>query len=319
MSLVAFNQHKVDEAIKFSEQALALNPKSFCANYYHAVALLAYSSRDEQHLSGAASNLRAALQLNPVFCPAHDQLAFVLSQRSSVQDLKEAYLSTLRAIEYDPDNIRYRVRAVEIMESMGRDENAVKFATKIVNLARTPQDKDLADSCLAGATQYQISKKKMQEIEKQQKEQAAGVFGTASSTQQPVSSGDTVSILTDTMGIDLKPYVMQNILPKVREKWFQLIPESASTKKGKVVIEFFVLKDGSVNGTRLVDSAEDPALQRPAVGAIQSGSPLPALPAEFKGDFVELRMNFYYNLSPEPAVPQPSTPKSATPQPATTK
>jgi hypothetical protein len=44
-----------------------------------------------------------------------------------VQDLKEAYLSTLRAIEYDPDKFRYRVRAVEVMESMGRGEDAVSL------------------------------------------------------------------------------------------------------------------------------------------------------------------------------------------------
>jgi Tfp pilus assembly protein PilF len=34
MSLVALHQHRVDEAINFSEQALAWNPKSFRANDY---------------------------------------------------------------------------------------------------------------------------------------------------------------------------------------------------------------------------------------------------------------------------------------------
>jgi outer membrane biosynthesis protein TonB len=57
-------------------------------------------------------------------------------------------------------------------------------------------------------------------------------------------------ILTDTKGVDFGPY-FQRVLHDVRMNWCNLIPESARAplmKKGKLVIEFSILKDGMVTG-----------------------------------------------------------------------
>jgi hypothetical protein len=57
-------------------------------------------------------------------------------------------------------------------------------------------------------------------------------------------------ILTDTKGVDFGPY-FQRVLHDVRMNWYNLIPESARAplmKKGKLVIEFSILKDGMVTG-----------------------------------------------------------------------
>jgi TonB family protein len=105
-------------------------------------------------------------------------------------------------------------------------------------------------------------------------------------------------ILSDTMGVDFGPY-LQRIVQDVRENWYHLIPESAELKKGKLVIEFAITKDGQVAGMKLVASSGDAALDRPAWGSITDSNPFPPLPTNFGGQYLALRFTYYY-LGPHP-------------------
>jgi TonB family protein len=84
-------------------------------------------------------------------------------------------------------------------------------------------------------------------------------------------------------------------LQNVRENWYRLIPESAQMKKGKLALEFAIMKDGSVRGLGITQGSGDVTLDRPAYGSITASDPFPPLPAEFKGEFLSLRFRFYYN------------------------
>ena len=106
-----------------------------------------------------------------------------------------------------------------------------------------------------------------------------------------------LEILSDTMGVDFGPY-LQRVLHDVKVNWYNLIPESAKApimKKGKVTIEFAILKNGSVAGMRLVSTSGDVALDRGAWGGITGSNPFPPLPNEFGGQYLALRFAFYYN------------------------
>jgi TonB family protein len=103
-----------------------------------------------------------------------------------------------------------------------------------------------------------------------------------------------LDILSDTQGVDFAPY-LQRILQDVKQNWYLLIPESAAMKKGKLAIEFAIMKDGQVAGMRLVASSGDVALDRPAWGSITNSNPFPPLPSEFGGQYLALRFRFYYN------------------------
>ena len=60
-----------------------------------------------------------------------------------------------------------------------------------------------------------------------------------------------LDILSDTMGVDFGPYLAR-VLHDVKQNWYNLIPESAMLgKRGKVSIEFAILKDGRVAGMAL--------------------------------------------------------------------
>lgn len=113
------------------------------------------------------------------------------------------------------------------------------------------------------------------------------------------SSGirSNLDILSDTQGVDFGPYLAR-VLHAVRNNWYNLIPEIARApmmKRGKVSIEFAILKTGQIAGMRLVGSSTDVALDRAAWGGITASNPFPPLPPEFNGSYLALRFHFYYN------------------------
>ncbi len=106
-----------------------------------------------------------------------------------------------------------------------------------------------------------------------------------------------LDVLSDTMGVDFGPYLAR-VLHDVKENWYRIIPESAMPpilKKGKVSIEFAILKNGQVAGMRLDSTSGDVSLDRAAWGGITASSPFPPLPSQFGGQYLALRFRFYYN------------------------
>ena len=124
----------------------------------------------------------------------------------------------------------------------------------------------------------------------------SGDYGLGQGRKSTAAMGP-LEVLTDTMGVDFGPY-LQRVLHDVRTNWYNLIPESARApimKKGKVTIEFAILKDGKVAGMKLISTSGDVALDRGAWGGITASNPFPPLPNEFGGQYLGLRFAFYYN------------------------
>jgi len=108
-------------------------------------------------------------------------------------------------------------------------------------------------------------------------------------------------ILSDTHGVDFFPY-LQRLKLEIERHWYEVLPESAFppiSKKGKLMIQFSIMKDGSIRGMLLVASSGDEALDRAAWGGIVGSNPLPPLPDEYVrqgGTDLTLRGMFIYNM-----------------------
>jgi len=116
---------------------------------------------------------------------------------------------------------------------------------------------------------------------------------------QAAQAVGNLDILSDTMGVDFGPY-LKHVVDEVRQNWYNLIPESARAplmKKGRVSIQFAIMKDGSVSGMSVTEggSSGDVALDRAAWAGITASNPFPPLPDEFGGQYLALRFRFYYN------------------------
>jgi TonB family protein len=122
-----------------------------------------------------------------------------------------------------------------------------------------------------------------------------GEYG--SGLRPKVDTRGGLEILSDTMGVDFGPY-MKRLRYTVQTHWDPLIPESAMPpvmKKGVVTIEFAITKDGKVMGMKLIAGSGDVALDRAAWAAITDAIPLPNLPTQFAGEYLQIRARFYYN------------------------
>lgn len=128
-----------------------------------------------------------------------------------------------------------------------------------------------------------------------------------SSTASPASPSSPVQVLTDTRGVNFAPY-LERVVATVKKNWYQLIPSEAMPpllKRGKVVMEFAIMKDGQVSALRYNQTSGDVAFDRAAYGGITASSPFAPLPSEFKGPYLGLRFSFFYN--PQPGEYQAST------------
>lgn len=115
--------------------------------------------------------------------------------------------------------------------------------------------------------------------------------------RQPTAAMGPMDVLSDTQGVDFGPY-LSRVLHDVRLNWYNLIPEVARAplmKKGKVTIEFAILKNGTISGMTLAGPSGDVSLDRAAWGGITASNPFPPLPSQFGGQYLALRFHFYYN------------------------
>jgi TonB family protein len=117
--------------------------------------------------------------------------------------------------------------------------------------------------------------------------------------QGPIG-GAGMSILTDTEGVSFDSYMTQ-LHAIVMKNWIAVMPESYYMgERGIVVITFHINRDGTIYVTEpiLERTSGKEALDRAVMAAIHTSVPLPPLPSQFKGPFIELRAAFYYNIKP---------------------
>jgi len=112
----------------------------------------------------------------------------------------------------------------------------------------------------------------------------------------PGRPGSALQLLSDPMGVDFRPYLMQ-VLANVRRNWSAIYPESAKLgARGKVQIQFAIARDGSIPKEVKVAASGIAALDRAAVSAISMSEPLPPLPTEYAGSVIRLQFTFLYNV-----------------------
>lgn len=120
-------------------------------------------------------------------------------------------------------------------------------------------------------------------------------------TPTRVGVGTGVDILSDTMGVNFDPY-LKKIMREIYNTWIPLIPEEARpplNKQGITQIRFTILPDGHIGGMVLEGSTHDDALNRAAWGSITGVGQFPALPKEFHGPKLELRIHYLVNQKQE--------------------
>lgn len=157
MGYLAFRNGDRTEARKWYAQAVALNSQSFIAQYYFG----ALSLMDDETGPQVEASLRAAIKLNDRFAPAYDALASMYGHRR--QNLNEAHMLSLQAVQLEPGNLQYRMDSVNILMEQHRYSDAVRVLQATKAVAKTPQQLEIVEARLGQVQLYQEEMKQAEE------------------------------------------------------------------------------------------------------------------------------------------------------------
>ena len=108
---------------------------------------------------------------------------------------------------------------------------------------------------------------------------------------------DSGPLSFDTKGYDWGPYAAE-MIRKIKRNWE--IPKLAHYgMKGRLVIRFYLLSDGRVEGVRLLVSSGIPPYDNAALQAIRNSNPFRPLPPDFPNPREGVTITFLYNIRPE--------------------
>jgi TonB family protein len=99
----------------------------------------------------------------------------------------------------------------------------------------------------------------------------------------------------DTKGVEFGPWI-RRFVSQVRRNWF--VPMAAMSMRGRVVITFFVHRNGALTDVTVVRPSEIDSFNTAAVNALLASNPTTPLPPEYPDDKAFFTVTFYYNESP---------------------
>lgn len=99
----------------------------------------------------------------------------------------------------------------------------------------------------------------------------------------------------DTKGVEFGPWI-RRFISQVRRNWF--VPMAAMTMRGRVVITFFVHRNGALTDVTVIRPSEIESFNTAAVNALLASNPTTPLPPEYPDDKAFFTVTFYYNESP---------------------
>lgn len=157
MGFIEFRAGHMDEARKWYEQAVKLDSQSYIAHYYFAAISMNAGAGPNDDAQVEAS-LRAAIKLNPSFAPPFERLAAFESSRR--QNLDEAHMMILSAVQLDPGNVGYRMSAASVLMQMERGKDAVAVLQEALRVAKSPAETTMVQNFLTQAEVYATARER---------------------------------------------------------------------------------------------------------------------------------------------------------------
>lgn len=155
LGLLEFQQGNRAEARKWFARAVPLNSKNFLANYYYARMAMDSHNLDAATSAQVQKSLQTAIQVNPRFAPAYDTLARLYAQQN--ENLDQAHMLALRAVDLDPSNVYYWLTTANILIRMNRVKDAIVVAQKSQKIAKSSEELAAVERFIGGALQYQAA------------------------------------------------------------------------------------------------------------------------------------------------------------------
>jgi len=96
----------------------------------------------------------------------------------------------------------------------------------------------------------------------------------------------------DSKGVDFGPW-LRRFVTQVKRNWF--VPQAAMSLKGRVVIQFYVLRNGTITDLRVVQTSSIQAFDLSSFNALKMSNPTMPLPDDYPDDRAFFTVTFHYN------------------------
>jgi TonB family protein len=96
----------------------------------------------------------------------------------------------------------------------------------------------------------------------------------------------------DSKGVDFGPW-LRRFVAQVKRNWF--VPQAAMFNTGRVVIQFYISRDGRISELKVVQPSTIEAFNLSALNALKLSNPTMTLPADYPDDRAFFTVTFHYN------------------------
>jgi TonB family protein len=97
----------------------------------------------------------------------------------------------------------------------------------------------------------------------------------------------------DSKGVEFGPW-LRRFVAQVKRNWF--VPQAAMALSGKVVIQFYVLRNGTITDLKVVGPSQIEAYNISAFNALKRSNPTLPLPDEYPDDRAFFTVTFHYDV-----------------------
>lgn len=97
----------------------------------------------------------------------------------------------------------------------------------------------------------------------------------------------------DSKGVDFGPW-LRRFVAQVKRNWY--VPQSAMMLSGRVVIQFNVLRNGTITDLKVVGPSSIEAYNTSSLNALKLSNPTLELPAEYPDDRAFFTVTFHYDV-----------------------
>jgi TonB family protein len=107
-----------------------------------------------------------------------------------------------------------------------------------------------------------------------------------------------MEILNGPVSFHIRNYLGFGVLANIRANWQRALTDKGlipTSEQKTFMVEFTVLKDGTLDSRKVVESSGDAELDRSGLDAVAKSAPFMAVPDEFSGEYLKLRCHFYLN------------------------
>jgi len=89
-------------------------------------------------------------------------------------------------------------------------------------------------------------------------------------------------------------WYIESVKRRIQQNWLQntIDPNVRAARMAKTTMQFTIMRDGTIKDAKLFQSSGNLSMDNSGMRAIQSSSPLPALPSDYSGSYVTVTFDF---------------------------